>query len=178
MSRGVLAIDGATMLGWSFGPLMARPLTQLEAATLKPPKPLSGVHRIAPPGTDIGPFLHAYRIWLEGMFATHRPAGLIFEAPIIPRKTTPITVRKLAGIAGIAQMVAHEHGLMWVREVSPTQVKLHICGDGTGGKAGVMRAIAERGWTFETDDVADALALWDLAGHIYYRERQLGQRAA
>jgi Holliday junction resolvasome RuvABC endonuclease subunit len=171
-------MDLASTTGWAFSPLPAVPLTQLEAVTQKPPQPRSGVHRIAEPGTGVGAFLSAYRAWLIGMLREHEPAGLIFEAPILPRGTNIATVRKLTGLSGVTQMVAHDRRIGWVREAQPSQIKLHICGDGSKGKGGVMRAIAERGWTFETDDEADALALLDLAGHIYYRERMLRGMAA
>jgi len=171
MSGGVLSLDLATAVGFAVGRLPARPLTQLEAMALKPPQPVSGVFYVASPGTAVGPYLASYRSWLNGMLDEHQPAGLIFEAPILPRKTTPATVRKLVGLSGITQMVAHERGITWVREAQPSTVKRHICGDGGPGKSGVQRAILARGWTFSADDEADALALFDMAAHIHYRER-------
>lgn len=168
---GVIALDLATLLGFTVGRLPPRPLTQLEAAVLKPPKPLSGVHRIAPPGTPVGPFLLAYLRWLVGMVFEHEPDGMIYEKPILPSKTTPQTVEKLVGLAGITQMVAADHKIRWVRSAQPSTVKLHICGNGGPGKDGVQAAIIARGWAFIDDNEADALALHDYAGHLYARER-------
>lgn len=169
---GILALDLATMTGWAVGRAPVHPLTQLEAAVARPPQPLSGAHRVAPPGTGVGPFLAAYRDWLGVMLDEHQPAGLIFESPILPRVTSPATVRKLTGLAGITQMIAHDRGIRWLREAQPSSVKRHICGDGGPGKAGVMRAIAERGWVVASDDEADALALLDYAAHLLLRERR------
>jgi Holliday junction resolvasome RuvABC endonuclease subunit len=170
-SGGVLSLDLATVLGYAVGRLPALPITQLEAAATKPPQPHSGFHRVAPPNTPVGPFLSAYADWLDGMLDEHKPAGLIFEAPILPQKTSLDTVRKLVGLAGITQMLAHETGITWIREAQPSSVKLHICGYGGRGKTGVQRAILERGWHFAVDDEADALAIWDYAAHLAYRER-------
>lgn len=171
---GVLSLDLATVLGYAVGRLPPLPITQLEAAATKPPQPHSGFHRIAQPNTPVGPFLSAYADWLDAMLAEHKPGGLIFEAPILPAKTSLDTVRKLVGLAGVTQMLAHETGITWIREAQPSSVKLHICGSGAPGKTGVQRAIMERGWEFATDDQADALALWDYAVHLAYRERAAG----
>lgn len=168
---GVIALDLATVLGYAVGRLPALPITQLEAIVTKPPKPLSGFHRVAQAGISVGEFLSAYADWFEGIVDEHQPTGIIFEAPILPAKTNPATVRKLVGLAGITQMLAFERGVRWVREAQPSSVKKHICGSGAPGKDGVQRAILERGWQFATDDEADALALWDYAAHIAYRER-------
>jgi crossover junction endodeoxyribonuclease RuvC len=170
-SGGLLALDLATALGWALGRISARPLTQLEAAVQKPRQPMSGVFRIAPVGTAVGPFLAAYETWLSAMIAQHAPAGIIFEAPILPKKTTPATVRKLVGLSGMTEKVAHQRGITWVREAQPSTVKLHICGNGGPGKAGVQNAIRARGWTFATDDEADALAVHDYGAHLFARER-------
>lgn len=168
---GVLALDLATVTGWAVGPLPRRPLTLLEATVRKPPQPLSGIQRIARPGTNVGKFLSNYADWLELMIEEHKPQGLIFEAPILPAHGNMVSTRKLVGLAGVTEMVAHDMGIRWVREGYPSQIKLHICGFGGPGKDGVKAAIRARGWSFADDNEADALALHDYAGHLFAQER-------
>jgi Holliday junction resolvasome RuvABC endonuclease subunit len=169
---GCLALDLGTNLGWTMGSFLARPLTLIEAATIKPKQPLSGAHRIAPPGTPVGRFLSLYADWLQKMIETHRPLGLAFESPILPKATSAQTVRKLMSLAGVTEMMGFDYGIRWIREAQPSSVKLHISGNGGPGKENVQNAIIARGWTFSTPDEADSLAVWDWAAHQYARERQ------
>lgn len=168
---GVLALDLATVTGWAVGPLPKRPLTLLEATVRKPPQPLSGIFRVARPGTNVGKFLSNYGDWLERMITDHQVQGLIFESPILPAHSDMVATRKLVGLAGVTEMVAHDMGIRWVREGYPSQVKLHICGYGGPGKERVKQALMARDWSFADDNEADALALHDYAGHLYARER-------
>lgn len=144
----------------------------LEAAVQKPPQPKSGVYRIGPPGCDVGRFLSLYCDWLEKMLVEHQPQGIAFESPILPKTTNPATARKLMGLAGNTQMMAFDFRIRWVREVQPSTAKLHISGHGGPGKQRVKDAISSRGWTYQSDDEADALSVWDWAAHQYARERQ------
>lgn len=168
---GVLALDLATMVGWACGPLPRRPLTLIEATVQKPPQPRSGTFRVALPGAGVGRFLASYGDWLQMMLDEHAPQGICFESPILPKKSNVVTSRKLIGLAGVTEMMAHDYDIRWVREVAPSSVKLHISGYGGPGKEHVKQAIMARGWRFADDNESDALAIWDFAGHLFARER-------
>lgn len=178
MAGGVLALDLATNAGWACGRLPARGFTPMEAATTRPPQPASGFTRIGRPGCSVGAFGDAASRWISGLLREHRPAGLIYEKPILPppdkdgnARTNPTTVMKLNGLVCIVLMEAHRAGISWVREAQPSTVKKYMCGKGGPGKGGVMGAVSAMGWRYGTDDEADALALWCFAADLYYRER-------
>lgn len=138
-------------------------------ATLKPAQPESGIKQFS---GALGDALARFEKWLNEMFDRFKPAGVIFESPILPQKTTPATVRKLMSMAGILQMVCHRRGVRWIREAQPSSLKLFISGHGGKGKGRVMAAIASFGWSFSTDDEADALALFVYAADLYAAERR------
>jgi Holliday junction resolvasome RuvABC endonuclease subunit len=140
----------------------------LEACAAKPPQPLSGVARFS---GDVGPFLSSFEAWLSKMLNQHRPGGIIFESPILPAETNPATVMKLNSLAGITQMVAFRRGIRWVRSAQPSTVKKHFSGSGKKGKQNVMDACRARGWVYEDDNMADALALWDFAATLFHGEK-------
>ncbi|WP_174436433.1 Holliday junction resolvase [Azospirillum brasilense] len=171
MAGGVLALDLATNTGWTLGRLPMQPLLPMQARVQKPPKPLSGAIRFGRPGCTIGAFADAAEAWGRDFMEKHRPTGLIYEKPILPQDTTPDTILKLNGLALIFLMLAHRFGIRWVRTAQPSTVKKHFCGSGGPGKEGVQAECLARGWTFATDDEADALALWDYAATLAANER-------
>jgi len=169
--RGVLALDLARVSGWAFGRLPRRALTPLEAAALKPPKPQSGFHVICKPGASAGKFLCLAEVWLTDLVERLQPAGIIYEAPIYDRhKTAHFTAAKLMGVAGVICMVAHRASITWLRPCQPSSVKKVFSGSGAPGKDNVMAACLARGWNFEVNDEADALAIWHHAAHIAEEE--------
>ena len=169
MAGGVLALDLSSHAGWAIGRLPARPLTLMEAAVAKPPQPLSGVAHFS---GEVGPFLIAFEEWMNSMFDQHRPTGVIYESPVLPTLTTPQTVMKLMGLAGVLVMVCHRRRIQWVRQAQPSTVKLYFSGSGAKGKDNVKNACRARGWTVEDDNEADALALLDYAAFLYADERR------
>lgn len=168
---GVLSLDLATNLGWAYGRLPAVLMTRAEAEKAKPPKPASGIYRVGKPGAEVGEFLTVFQSWLSGALGTLKPGGLIYELPILPQTTTPATVQKLMGLAGVAQMLAYQSGIPWVRSAQASSIKKHFCGSGRPGKEGVQAACIARGWIFRDDNESDALALWDYAATLYNQER-------
>lgn len=172
MTGGVWALDLATNTGWAWGRLPAQPLLPMEARIVKPPKPLSGFLRFGREGGPVGEALDHAERWGREFIERRRPAGMIYEKPILPADTNPDTVLKLNGIAGIFLMLAHRSGIRWVRNAQPSTVKKSFCGRGGPGKGGVQEECIARGWTFTTDDEADALALWDYAATLAAKERQ------
>lgn len=166
---GVIALDLSGKVGWCIGRLPAVPMTPIQMKAAGLPQPMSGVYRI--PETLVGPYLSCFRNWITAMIVKHGIAGVIFESPVLPSKTSVQTVRKLMSLAGMTQMVAHECGIAWVREARPSTVKLHFCGHGGGGKERMIAEAIARGYSFQTDDEVDAIALWIMAADLFYRER-------
>lgn len=172
---GLLALDIATNTGWAYARVPHRLTTALEAAQAKPPQPQSGTYRVR--GVGIGPALDEYERWLTGLLNELRPAGVIFEAPVLSGRLTSLaTARKLYGLAGLTEMVAHRAGIEWVREAQPASVKKHFAGNGRAKKPDMEAACRQRGWTFADDNEADALAVWDYGCAILHDERR--RRAA
>lgn len=168
MAGGVLALDLSSHCGFAVGRLPSRPLTPMEMAVVKPQQPLSGVAHFS---GEVGPFLIAFEEWLNSMFDQHRPTGVIYESPVLPTLTTPQTVMKLMGLAGVLLMVCHHRRVRWVRQAQPSTVKKFICGSGRPGKDGVKNAIRSFGWAFEDDNESDSLALHCFAADLYLKER-------
>lgn len=171
MAGGCAAFDLATTTGWAYGRLPRLPLTPLEAKALRPPKPLSGTVRFGREGASHGAFMQAAFTWFERFFTEHRPAGLIIEDTILPADTNILTIRRLNGLYGLAHMMAHRHGVRWIRGAAPSSVKKHFCGSGRPGKDGVLEECRARGWAFSDDNEADALALLDFAASLAATER-------
>ena len=179
----LLALDLATSTGFAIGdPLAFRPLTPLEAAAGDNAKPVSGRFVVARPGTDLGPFLVSFEDWLGGIFDEYAITQLVFEMPWIGVKhdertdrwvlsANQMTLRKLTGLAGMTEAVAHRRGVaeddLW--EANNATVRKHFIGKGRGKRDELKRLTIEacqrRGWDPMTDDEADALALFDFACH-------------
>lgn len=167
---GLLALDIATRTGWAYGRVPVRGLSAIEAASLQPPQPESGVLRVLTQAGGVGHFLAEFHDRLDAMLAERRPGGLIIEAPILPKFTSFETVRKLMGMAGIAEMLADRRAIRWRAVAQPSAVKKHWTGKGNAKKPAMIAACEARGWTARDDNEADALALWDFGGALYRQE--------
>ena len=151
----ILALDLSTRVGWAaWGPG--------ESA------PHWGAHPLPRTGEDVGRYLAAYRRWLSGRLGEVAPDRVVMEAPILPKTTALATTRKLHGLAGLTELIARDHGAA-AMEVNNAQVRKHFIGRGRGKrdelKQATIAACRDRGWTPETDDEADALAVLDYAAH-------------
>ena len=141
----------------------------MMAAVKRVAQPLSGTFH-NPGRESVGSFALAYDAWIFGMIERHKPDGILFEAPILPARTTPATVRKLMGLAVLTQMAAKRARIGWLRECQPQSMKSHVSGYAPSGKAGVQDALIAMGWHFGTADEADALGLWLYADSLYRSE--------
>jgi hypothetical protein len=135
--------------------------------------------RLPSTGEDVGRFLCAYEDQLRGLIGQVEPTRIIFEAPVLPRakfnKTTKrveggvslMTTRKLQGLAGVTEMVAHREGLD-CREVQPAEAKQALTGKGNAKKPEMVRACRAFGLDPKTyfadgdlaSDEADAFGVW------------------
>lgn len=171
MQGGLLALDLATVSGWAYGRIPAVGPTALEVAANKPPQPASGVIRVQSI-QGLGHFLSEFEDRLGALMDAKRPAGLIIEAPILPKLCNFETTCKLMSLAGIAQLQAARRGIRWVKLVQPTSVKKSFAGSGKAKKPDMMAACDARGWTYATHDEADALGVWVHGCELYRQERR------
>lgn len=142
-----LALDLATQTGFCFGPADTGEV------------PTIGHVRMPSTGPDVGRFLCAWQDWLEPKVREVEPTLLIFEAPILAGQTQIATTRKLQGMAGVTEMVAHRHGIE-VAELSTSTVKKALTGSGRAEKADMMAAARAYGFDPQVSDEADAFGIW------------------
>lgn len=177
----MLALDLATVLGWAAAPLGTRPASALEAKAGLGYAPLSGTHQIAAPGSPLGPFGHAYQDWLRKILKWLPAQGIggeveviVFEAPILPPKTTLMTVRKLHGLCLLTEVMAHASGRECF-EAERGKILRHLCGHCPKGrkaqKWAVWQMCRTMGWDPEDDNAADALAILDYSLALWNRRR-------
>lgn len=150
----IMALDLATVTGLAWGGAGSTPL--------------SISHRIAAPGTELGPFLHRFGLWLNEQISVLAPGAVIYEAPILTGDKTSIdTAMKLICLAGLADMICFRRGIKPWRADS-SEVCKFFTGRGRYGnreekKAAVKETCRRLGWSFQDDNGADALALWSWA---------------
>jgi hypothetical protein len=151
-STSILALDLATQTGWA---AWHKHVTSVGSAHFK--------------GT-VGEALNAYQLWLIERAGPLCEGGLVivFETPWVGPKTHQDVARKLQGLAGVTEMVAHQLGVRCM-EANNASVLLHFTGKGGGKrkekKARTITACNERGFHPRNDDEADAIALLDYAAH-------------
>jgi Holliday junction resolvasome RuvABC endonuclease subunit len=168
---GIACFDLATVTGWSAG---------------HPGQcPIWGHRRNGGrPGAPVGAILADFDDWLRGHLDTLQPSVIYYEAPFIPRagkdgKSTinPATVLMLYSLKGILLADAHRRDLI-AHDVNISKITTHFTGFSWGRagraekKAATIRMAALYGWKVESDDEADALALF------VYAENQVDPVAA
>jgi crossover junction endodeoxyribonuclease RuvC len=141
----ILALDLATQLGfcWGVGDRL----------------PTVGHVCLPSTGNEVGPFLCAYEDWLNGMLDERKPDLVIFESPVLPRKTTVTTTRKLQGLSGVTEMLCH-HRQTDCREVSIQRIKHELSGNGRASKDEMIAAARAFGLAIKVSDEADAFGVW------------------
>lgn len=142
-----LTLDLATCTGFCHGPADTGEV------------PTIGHVRLPSTGADVGRFLCAWQDWLEPMVREIEPTLLVFEAPILAGQTQIATTRKLQGMAGVTEMVAHRAGIE-VAELSTSTVKKALTGNGRAEKADMMAHARAYGFSPVVSDEADAFGIW------------------
>lgn len=163
----VLALDLATQTGICYGPADTGEVPTLDH------------FRLASTGDEVGRFLAEFEDRIRRLIDQIEPALLVFEAPVLPRaKYNPIkkkveggvsiiTTRKLQGLAGMLEVVAHREGLECA-ELQPSQVKQALTGKGNAKKHEMVDAcrgygLAPHTYTHDgrdASDEADAFGIW------------------
>lgn len=169
MTGGLIALDIATTTGWAHGRIPVLATTELERAAQKPPQPTSGVIRIQSV-QGLGHFLSEFEEKLCVILDQYHPAGGIIEAPILPQACNFDTSCKLMSMAGLALLQFSRRGIVTLKNAQPSSVKKHFTGSGKAPKGGIMDECDHRGWTYATNDEADALAIWDFGCEQWRRK--------
>lgn len=145
ITGNTLALDLAGLLGWAANPYDDRPRF--------------GSHQLPSTADDVGKYIAAYDDWLCAMLEFEEPAVVIYEAPSIFMKTTPITIEKLVGLATHTQLVCHRRGIRRY-SANPSQVKKHWTGKGNAKKPDMVARARRCGFKVRDDNEADAIAVW------------------
>jgi len=125
--------------------------------------PWCGSHELPLTGDDVGAYLAAFDDWLYEMLAYKYIDLIAFEAPIIrPGKTSLITARKLIGLSGHLEFIAHRRGIQ-CREMLIQNIKKHLSGHGNATKTEMIYAAARLGMPGLDEHAADAFGGWLLA---------------
>lgn len=124
-------------------------------------------------GASLGEKKSRYRHWLVAMVNTIKPDRIIFEAPFLPKVTTAATVRLLSSFAADVEEVGFDHGVK-VLEVSIFEIARHFIGSAKipreQKKEMTIAQCHRLGWMVDSDDAADALAIFSLAERTYAPE--------
>lgn len=159
----ILALDLATNVGFALG----------DVRGVK----VSGTRRLPSTGDDLGAFAAAFRDWLTIGLKRHKPTSLVYEQPIMAAgHTTPMTLRKLCGLCWQTELTVRDlknAGVLSpgfeVSEINMSDWRRHFLGSGNVPserakiKAAVMQMCRVRGFHFDSDDEAEAIAILDYA---------------
>jgi crossover junction endodeoxyribonuclease RuvC len=157
VSGTTLALDLASLLGWSAGSFDVRPSF--------------GSHQLPSTGEDVGRYIGAFDDWLQGTLDFEQPALVIYEAPSIFMKTTPITIEKLVGLAVHTQFVCHRRSIR-ARSANPSKVKKFWTGSGKAKKPEMVARAQRCGFKVQDDNEADAVAVWHWSVKCYGTKEQ------
>lgn len=139
----LLTLDLATVLGWTLGDVADR-------------KFRSGHHRLPSTKDDIGAFAAAYGDWLAANIDD--VTVVVFEAPILAKKTQLATVRKLCGLCYHTELTCTALGIKCY-EAHLSSVKKAIGGHGRADKNDMVSAVQSYGYDVTEENEADAIAV-------------------
>lgn len=140
--------------------------TGLCAGTGDHPPVLAHV-RLSSTGDDVGAFLCEFEGWLTEQVESTGPDLIVYESPLLGAEGTITTRRKLFGLAGVTEMVAHRAGIECA-EVIAQAAKKALTGNGRAEKHEMVEACRGYGLNPHTytlkgkpaSDEADAFGIW------------------
>lgn len=151
----ILALDIATTSGWAFG---------APGQT-----PRYGTFTLPPTGDDLGRFAFNFMQWAIAKVRELEPKEVVFEAPIMPRETNILTLKKLYSLSVICELVCIAQGVP-CSEIPAGSWRKSFLGpsyppNGTRDelKRAVIAACRQMGWEPNSTDDADALGIWYVA---------------
>lgn len=123
-----------------------------------------GTYHLPSTGEEIGPFGSVFRKWLNAMLDLESPDFVYFEAPILPKQTTPMTARKLMGLAWEVETACYDREAprhpIPCREVAGATIKKFLTGSGWAKKHDMVAAARRYGFAVTDDNQADAIAIF------------------
>ena len=114
----------------------------------------------------------AFVAWLSGMICEHHPGDVVFEAPVLPRKTALATVRILSGLAFACETICFKKNIR-CSEAHQQTVRLFVAGRGNASKDDVAAAVSRLGYRPRNHDESDAIALWLYSAHALGMDERL-----
>lgn len=155
-NQRTLALDIASSTGWAYG--------------VPGEVPRAGTIRFAPPGSSPGAVGRGMMRWFADFTKVFPTDRIFFEAPFDPRKmgmrTNMQTSRILLGLVFLIETLGQAKGIYDISETEVADVRKHFIGcnpPGDKGKAAVQARCRQLGWEFDSEDAADALAVWSYA---------------
>ena len=155
VARRILALDLASRIGWCRGTIGTRPEF--------------GAHQLPSTGDDIGAYIEAFETFIDDMrIGTGPPHEFaVFECPVLPPKTSFLTLRKLYALPAFLEYKWRKAMLPAdrLREMHPGSIKKFWTGKGNAKKPEMIAAAVARGYdlSLRQDDEADAIATWHFA---------------
>jgi len=120
----------------------------------------------------------AYEAWLKAALARWQPRLVVYEAPFLDRKKTPlVTATRLIGLGVITVKCCHEAHIYRVESVSNSAVKRFMTGSGRGvDKLDMIAAVRRFGFPVTEHNCADAIGifLWAESRHAPQVRRAAG----
>lgn len=152
VAETILALDLATCTGIAYG----RPGED----------PVFATHTLPTTGNDVGAYVVAFEDLLSELIGRVEPTLVVFEAPVLPRRTQLATVRKLNGLCSETERLCKRFGLR-VQEVNVSRLKLFFAGHGKAAKDDMERTARRYGWCVRSEHEADACAVWAWAVYCH-----------
>lgn len=141
----ILALDLATTTGVAFGP------------PCEPPRAWSFTVR--------GKHPEKFTVFTQAiatLMRSHKPKHVVIEAPFVSK---PDVARVLMGMRGVVMGAAGLYGVT-AEERQISAIRKHFIGDSGGKREEAKRRVMQRcrdlGWPVQSDDEADAIALWSM----------------
>jgi hypothetical protein len=160
----VLALDCATVTGYA---------TDSD----RPGIPQTGHFDCSPStgskadGRDYGRLFASFESRLVGLIVGIRPETIVFEGPmsvfdqtarIRKFQSNTSAVRILYGLVALTECLASRYGVNYF-ECGAQDIKRHFAGSSRATKEDMLARCRQLRWPAQTDDEADAAALWSLA---------------
>lgn len=133
---------------------------------------VSGSRGFPATGNDLYTLAVAYRTWLTTGLKRHKPDKIVYEMPMMLDNNAQITKRKLGGMAWQTELTAGDLGYVGddkIGEVNVSDWTGHFLGKGNVPQKSARRKLAVqnmcriRGFHFDDEDEADAIAILDYA---------------
>jgi crossover junction endodeoxyribonuclease RuvC len=123
--------------------------------------PKFGTHQFPSTGSNVGRHQANARAWQRRMLLEHDPKAVAYEQPSLFGKTTPQTVIKLSCVCStLEELCLREAFGKPCFMINPSQLKKFWTGNGRAKKPDMVAQAKRFGFSVQTDDEADAVAMW------------------